>query len=745
MSVQSIGQVRADDTPARRSHNRKLALAYAQAGIPIFPSVGKVPVCLEWTRLDTSIDLIDRSEIIAKAAKRAEDNGREFDPETPIGATTDQKEIRRRWDKFPDAVPSISLGPAKLYVLDADIDDKRNGPQLVRQWLAEHNIDIATCPITQSQSGGEHIFFQAEGLRSHIGDTMKSLYVQVKSSGNQVVAPGAWRDDGKMYKAMKSHPTLVGAYLDKCLPFVPPALLALQSERSAATEAKSDDAIGAALEELRTSEADDFDTLVDFYDFERLSKKDEEFKQIWNEPGPDTSANRFTLAKCLHREFGKAFRVSDFATILGGYDGAGDYVGESAQRQHEYNNRNIARDFVASINSRKIVTGEAFGAIDEDEPEASALTTKAAADSKPKKTRLVSRNVDDVVAEYSPILWAVKHVLPLRSKGFLTARSHVGKTFSVIAMMGCMAQGSAFGTHHVDPEGYCVVYVTGEGIAGVSGRLKAWVQTNGSVFGRIQIISGISNPALNGHTALSQVKTEVDALVLRTGRPCGAIFIDTIASVCPGIREDESAAVGELTNFMESLAQATGATVVGVHHEGKDASRGARGSYAFFANADFALTLDSKGSPPQGKLKIQKQRDGARHEDIFFTMQTVVIGKDIDGDDVTSLVFKPSLGPTAALGDVSDQDDDGALELPNDGVADDRVAAALDTARRLPEGGFALKAIVDAFNEVHKKSDQLAPRTMSRAISILIDRNLLTAVGKGRSLRYHVEPRQSRP
>jgi hypothetical protein len=659
-----------DSTPARRSHNRKLALAYAQAGIPIFPSVGKVPVCLEWTRLDTNISLVDRSEIIAKAAQRAADKNRDFDDDTPIGATTDAKEIRRRWDKFPDAVPSISLGPAKLYVLDADIDETRNGPELIRQWLAQNDIDISACPITESQSGGEHIFFQAEGLRSHIGDTMKSLYVQVKSTGNQVVAPGSWRDDGKMYKSKKGQPPLVTAFLDKILPAVPAPLIALQTERNTSSETKSDDALGDALEELRQCEQEDFDTLVDLYDFVKLAKKDKEFADVWNNPSPDTSANRFTLAKCLHREFGDAFRIGDFASLLGGYDGAGDFVGEASQKQHEYNNRNIARDYVGSKNSWKISDGSSFGAVDDDgdlpphyvEAKEAQAELKAELKAEANDPNWGFESLGDLVAGAAPIKWLVKGLIECGTVGVPFGSPGVGKTAVFMDLGLRISHGLQWHDRKTRKMG--VLYLSLEGPQGAKRRVQAWVNH--------QATQGVE---LDPHAPFEMRRKPIDLFTSRedekklwkqckrfkksSGYDLGLIVIDTMRAAMPGGDENTQPDTSIIFQAAQRLSQRTGATVILPHHTGKDEKKGASGSTNIIGSADFSMSVE------KGRIRTGKVRDADDGQSFRFDIIGVEVGVDEDGDPQTAAVAvsvaetsaKAARSASEALGDVSDADD----------------------------------------------------------------------------------------
>ncbi len=621
----------------RRSHNRKLALAYAQAGIPIFPSIGKVPVCLAWERLDTALTPLDRAEAIAKAAKRAEEAGREFDDTRPIGATIDAKTVRTLWDKFPDAVPSISLGPANLYVLDADVDAARNGPELMRQWLAENSINVTACPITTSQSGGEHVFFRSEEpLRSHVGETMRAMYVQVKSTGNQVVAPGAWRDDGRMYKSKPGQPSLIAAYTTKSLPTVPAPLLQLQAERSVTQDTKSSDEVAKAIEEIRTVETDDFETLVDVYGFDRLAKKDEEFATVWREPSGDTSANRFTLAKCLHRELGPAFRVADFATLLSGYDGAGEYVGDDAAKQHEYNNRSIARDFLASANRNKISDGSAFGAVDDDDHTqpahyVEAKEAKAALPATKKPTRAPLIQLDsDAAGDWRPVDWLVDGIVPRQSLGIAFGPPDSLKSFMMIHIGSQVARGRECLGRRVEQAG--VVYWFGEGRQGIAGRFKAWGLAHDPSGGAVGLADAPLNFTTPGAAAktLGKIANEYQEV---SGCRCGLVIVDTLSKATLGIKENDNAEVAMALRNAELACKSLDLTILFVAHVGKDgANRGVRGASAFEGNVDFRLEFKNS------ELVVERMKDARKISPIPFCVKEVEIGRKKYDEPVTSLV-----------------------------------------------------------------------------------------------------------
>lgn len=84
------------------------------------------------------------------------------------------------------------------------------------------------------------------------------------------------------------------------------------------------------------------------------------------------------------------------------------------------------------------------------------------------------------------------------------------------------------------------------------------------------------------------------------------------------------------------MSQTTGGLVILVHHIGKDADRGPRGHSSLLSAVDAAILVcrSGKGRFWEGK-KVKDGEDGMRGN---FELQTVILGVDVDGDEVSSCV-----------------------------------------------------------------------------------------------------------
>jgi hypothetical protein len=94
--------------------------------------------------------------------------------------------------------------------------------------------------------------------------------------------------------------------------------------------------------------------------------------------------------------------------------------------------------------------------------------------------------------------------------------------------------------------------------------------------------------------------------------PYKLVIVDTVARVLPGVDMNEQQTV---TLFMERiglLAEVTGASSIGVHHQNK--SGGMMGSTFFEANADFVFEVSRDGEEDgplkSGEIQCTKMKDG---------------------------------------------------------------------------------------------------------------------------------------
>lgn len=119
---------------------------------------------------------------------------------------------------------------------------------------------------------------------------------------------------------------------------------------------------------------------------------------------------------------------------------------------------------------------------------------------------------------------------------------------------------------------------------------------------------------------------------------CVAVFVDTLARAMHGGDENRSEDMGALIAGADAVRLATGAAVILVHHLGKDESRGARGHSSLKAALDTEIEVSAKDGVHVAT--VTKQRDLPSGAQYAFRLQIIELGRDEDGDPVTSCVVE---------------------------------------------------------------------------------------------------------
>jgi hypothetical protein len=232
--------------------------------------------------------------------------------------------------------------------------------------------------------------------------------------------------------------------------------------------------------------------------------------------------------------------------------------------------------------------------------------------------------------------WIVKGVLPRAGLALLVGASGSGKTFFALDLIGAIARGLEWRGRKV-VKGRAVV-IAAEGAGGFRNRLEAYTSFHGIDPASLDI--GVIPDAPNFLVA-DDVKAVVAAL--RTFGKLDVIVVDTYAQVMPGGDENGGVDGGKVVKHCQLLHKLTGALVILVHHVGKDLSKGARGWSGLRAAADVEITVER--AQDHRAATVTKQKDGEEGQEFGFRLNTVSIGQDDEGEDITSCV----VGHTAAL------------------------------------------------------------------------------------------------
>lgn len=282
-----------------------------------------------------------------------------------------------------------------------------------------------------------------------------------------------------------------------------------------------------------------------------------------------------------------------------------------------------------------------------------------------------------------PLQWVVKGVLPKAAIGLIYGASGSGKTFIALDMALSIARGLDWRGLRTKKGG--VAYVVAEGATGFQSRLQAYCQSNGLAPGDLPIHLMDDAPNLSSAKAMAPVCAEL----LKCG-PLSVIFMDTYARVLGDGDENSAKDTAMAVANCYHLHRQTGAIVVLVHHTGKDASSGARGSSALRAAADVELEVTCTAK--YRAVSIGKMKDGADKGEFKFNLPPVAIGWDEDGDEVTSCVVEHIANDTNAMGASATEDTSSGRYTPDPKKAPAQVLV-LDVLNEAISGAVPREAL----------------------------------------------------
>jgi hypothetical protein len=110
----------------------------------------------------------------------------------------------------------------------------------------------------------------------------------------------------------------------------------------------------------------------------------------------------------------------------------------------------------------------------------------------------------------------------------------------------------------------------------------------------------------------------------------------------PTADENSSKDMGLILQSAEILQRSSEGLVIIVHHTGKDTSKGMRGHSSLFAAMDGAIEVTRN---PNGRhWSVAKSKDGEDGKEVAFRLVTHNLGKDPDGEEVTSCSVERDTG-----------------------------------------------------------------------------------------------------
>jgi hypothetical protein len=230
-----------------------------------------------------------------------------------------------------------------------------------------------------------------------------------------------------------------------------------------------------------------------------------------------------------------------------------------------------------------------------------------------------------------PLRWRIKYLLPETGIAAIYGPSGSGKSYLGIDAGITIALGNTWFGNRVFA--CAVTYVILESEASLRNRVEAW-----EVHNKTHIPPNFKATTQPFELADQQQVEDLGSILPKGG----VVIIDTLNRAAPGLDENSSQDMGRILAGMKCLQEITGGLVVIVHHTGKDASKGLRGHSSLFAALDGAIEVERNAvGRTWSAAKVKDGEDGKR---VAFQLNVIDLGKDADGDPITSCAVGPDTG-----------------------------------------------------------------------------------------------------
>ena len=470
-------------------------------------------------------------------------------------ATTDSAKLREWWGQWPDADPAWAL-PADVLVLDVDV--KSDGPASL-EGLELVQGELPATHVHRTRSGGRHyIFYAPTPVPNSAGRIGKGL--DIRSAGGYIVLPAP----GNGYTAERHDhpdPTAHAAAPDWLVRLAGPKIDKAENRDDAVVELDRPENIDRARAYLARCEPAiegkggnnwTFATAALVRDYGLSEETCLEVLGDWNRrcvpPWPDAE-----LAQIVSNTYRYASRAA------------------GAER---------------ALTHENLTTGIKV-------PVAEAQET-------PKPSRFRPLGWAAIQA-MKPPTWMLAGTLAETTLAMVYGPWGTYKSFVAVDVSLSVALGRPW-AGHAALRPYNVVYAAGEGVHGLKLRTHAWAQHNG--VDRVDNFHLVPAMPLFGQAddlkdfaaALEPLKPEL-------------IVVDTVAHAMAGLDENSAKDAGIFVARCIELRNAFNATVLLIHHSGKDEGKGTRGSTAFPGAVDTLFRV-SKPRDREALVTMEKQKDG---------------------------------------------------------------------------------------------------------------------------------------
>jgi phage/plasmid primase-like uncharacterized protein/archaellum biogenesis ATPase FlaH len=241
---------------------------------------------------------------------------------------------------------------------------------------------------------------------------------------------------------------------------------------------------------------------------------------------------------------------------------------------------------------------------------------------------------DSLSSKYNAPDELIQDMIVRKSQSMLFGDSNSGKTFYALSMAHSICEGVPFMGKQVEKG--AVIYLATESPSSVISRVQAIKDYHSCKMANLFIVQ----VPINFFTS-DQHATEVIALVRQietdTGSKVNLVIGDTLARMTAGANENSGEDMVPILQRLDSVVYEANTAFLTIHHSGKDASRGARGSSTIRAHIDTEIYVVEENL--QRTATITKQRElPSKGVEIPFKLDVVEMGISKFGENVSTCV-----------------------------------------------------------------------------------------------------------
>jgi hypothetical protein len=520
-------------------------------------------------------------------------------PACPHGfkdASQDPDELRRLWECYPAPLVGVATGKASgISVIDID---STKHPEAA-EWESERKEVLQGTYAYGTRSGGTHYMFNhVEGLRS--GQDVTARGVDLRADGGYVVF---WPAAGS--EVLCSSPR--AAFPASILAAIQQPRLINQDARPQAASAQAS-WLDHASNDLRGQIVTDC-----------LSAIDAKWPTMGNGEWRDVG---FACAAAGHFD-----RFREWSR------NRSDFNGDESERRMD----SIERDFKPGgigigtliAKAREAGGGAAIDQLKEQtriDRAAHVFDPVEAAGAVNQAHQPRFRLARDIEPDTRPQLW--EGFLRQQSVGILYAPPFAGKTIMAAGLACSVAHGLPFLDRECAQGSSYLIEL--EGAALLADNIKAWHRRHGR---EIPNNIGISEEQVSLTDAgnMEQVAADIEYFAHLYGA-CKLVIVDTLSQALAGEDENAQGPASSAARALKVLSQRTRATILVLHHTGKDLTRGMRGSSVLTAAADSVVRLE-EADDGLIQVSVEKLKGGRLTAPAYFRIEEEILRQDHRGRD----------------------------------------------------------------------------------------------------------------